>query len=433
MRRGPSLFVRQSDLAPSARGLPHVSAVIGGLLAACWPGGAQAQSWLDGGAALELRRESSARPELRDVTARPEKRRDGTGRFDLRRDGVARPELRRESVARLDLRHDTFAPLDPSAFAQGRRDDVDRDRRDRPDSSAERLDTSSDRSETSRDTSKSSSDKDKDKKPSAPKDLEFAITIPADYTSRAFRATTEDVVARDKPDVHVHPDVALKYSHQFDWFKLSSTAGAGIDRYFEVKDADEDTLFWSGKVQFTDGKQDLFIPYIGYSGIAGFEPGFRRNTDILNDLYTGFKSGIGFKKDGTTIQSSDATDPGQSSVVVDLRVTRRVAQPSRQDNVQLSAEVEYSYVFSKEWSVSVAPKVRLRWYDDPVDDFGTHRRDIRSSLLAKAVWTPEWLTKVLPKAEIDFQFYFLRNYSNIKEDEFVVWELGPQVVLAWKF
>src|SRR5262249_57806728 len=126
---------------------------------------------------------------------------------------------------------------------------------------------SSDQSESSRDTSKSSSDKDKDKdkKSSAPKDLTFEITIPADYTSKAFRATTEQVV-NGKPDVHVHPDVALKYSHQFDWFKLTSNAGAGIDRYFEAKDADEDTLFWGGKLQFTDGKSDLFIPYIGYNG-----------------------------------------------------------------------------------------------------------------------------------------------------------------------
>src|SRR5262245_49603946 len=431
MRRGPSAFIRQSGSEPSARQLSHVALLIGVMLAACSPGDAQAQSWLDGGAALELRRESPARPELRGVAARPEPRRDGAGRFELRRDGAARPELRRESVARLDLRRDTFGPLDLSAFAQGRRDDVDRDRRDRPDSSAERLDTSSERSESSR---QSSSDKDKDKdKSSAPKDLTFEITIPGDYTSRAFRASTEDVVPQDKPDVHIHPDVALKYSHQFDWFKLTSNAGAGIDRYFETKDANEDTLFWAGRLQFIDGKSDLFIPYIGYNGIAGFEPGFRRNTDILNDLYAGFKSGIGFKKDFSTIQASDATDPGQSSVVVDLRVTRRVAQPSRQDNVQVQAEVEFSYVFSKEWSASVAPRVRLRWYDDPVDDFGTHRRDIRSSMLAKLVWTPEWLTKVLPKAEIDFQFFFLRNYSNIKADEFVVWEVGPQVVLAWKF
>src|SRR5262249_34116639 len=266
------------------------------------------------------------RPDMRDVTARPEKRGDGTGRFDLRREGAARPELRRETVARLDLRRDPLNPLDLSAFAQGRREE-DHDRRDRPDSSSERLDTSSDSSEPSRDSSKSSSDKDKDKKPSAPKDLTFEINIPGDYTSRAFRASTEQVVPQDKPDVHVHPDVALKYSHQFDWFKLTSNAGAGIDRYFEAKDADEDTLFWGGKLQFTDGKSCLFIPYLGYNGLPGFEPNFRRNTDILNDLYAGFKSGIGFKKDFTTIQASDATDPGQSSITVDLRVTRRVAQP----------------------------------------------------------------------------------------------------------
>src|SRR5262245_5535559 len=104
MRRGPSVFVRQSGV-PSARQLPHVSLARGALLAVCQPGNAQAQNWLDSGA-FELRRATS--PEMRDDVARSEPRRDGGGRFDLRRDSAKRPEPRRETVAKLDL-HDSLS------------------------------------------------------------------------------------------------------------------------------------------------------------------------------------------------------------------------------------------------------------------------------------------------------------------------------------
>ena len=65
----------------------------------------------------------------------------------------------------------------------------------------------------------------------------------------------------------------------------------------------------------------------------------------------------------------------------------------------------------------------MRWYDDDVD--GQKRRDIRPSVTVKAIWTPEWLTKQIPKAEINFALFFQRNISTIAEEEFTQWELGP--------
>jgi len=202
-------------------------------------------------------------------------------------------------------------------------------------------------------------------------------------------------------------------------------------RYLRTPDADEGTVFWSLKASLTDGRSDVFIPYLHYAGVAGFEPDFSRNTDIANDLSVGFTSGIGFKADGKEIQSSDATDPGNSAIDLDVRLTRRAAEPSNLDFVQIQATLDYQYVFSKEWSITLEPRLRVRWYDDPVD--GQERRDIRPRIMVKAVWTPEWLTKKIKRAEIDFLLYGQRNFSTVKAEEFTQWEVGPSVLLAWKF
>src|SRR5262249_40719276 len=141
----------------------------------------------------------------------------------------------------------TVTPLDLAAFAQSRREDSDS--RDR----------SSERQDAKQQSSKSSDDK----KPSQPKDLELTITLPINYTSNAILASTETVV-NTKPDVHVTPDIALKWSHQYDWVKLSGSVGTNTDRYFQDHDADENTVFWAYKAYLTDGKQDLFVPYFSY-------------------------------------------------------------------------------------------------------------------------------------------------------------------------
>jgi len=353
----------------------------------------------------------------------------GAGLLTAASGNVAQAQSWLDRNARLELRREGPSPLDLSAFAQSRREDGDslRDRSDRLDRSVERQDVSSQESQSSRQSDSTSRDS-KDR-PRQSKDVEVTVTLPVDYTSNAIRASTETVVGRGQADVHFHPDIAAKWSHQYDWAKLTATGGVGFDRYFEVRDADENTMFWSFKMAFTDGKSDLFVPYLSYIGLAGFEPDFSFRTDILNDANVGFTSGIGFDKNGRVIGYKDASKDGESSLQLDLRLTRRMAEPSSQDMVQVMAALEYEYIFNKEWKLNLAPRVRVRWYDD---FHGEKRRDIRPSVIAKAIWTPEWLTQVMPRAEIDFILFYQRNFSNLREEEYVVWELGPTVIFAWK-
>jgi hypothetical protein len=72
----------------------------------------------------------------------------------------------------------------------------------------------------------------------------------------------------------------------------------------------------------------------------------------------------------------------------------------------------------------------MRWYDSFE---GSFRRDYRPSAILQAIWTPDWLTRWVRRAEIDFTVTFLRNISNLPEERFSEWDVGPSVTFAWKF
>ena len=64
---------------------------------------------------------------------------------------------------------------------------------------------------------------------------------------------------------------------------------------------------------------------------------------------------------------------------------------------------------------------------------GEQRHDNRLSAIARAVWTPDWLTRRIKNAEIDFEVAWYKNYSNCSFEQYTVWEVGPSVPLAWHF
>lgn len=134
-----------------------------------------------------------------------------------------------------------------------------------------------------------------------------------------------------------------------------------------------------------------------------------------------YKSAVAFR---------DATEPGDVYVSLDVRGGRRIADPRELGNTFVSATLTLGYFASKELELSISPKLKARWYPDYFGDF---RRDLRPGVLAKAVWTPEWLTRIVPRSEIVLSANFYRNYSNLPDKNYTFWEIGPTLGARWRF
>jgi hypothetical protein len=260
---------------------------------------------------------------------------------------------------------------------------------------------------------------------------DIEINLPFYWTSNAVQTFGEqaNVVGPPKADWHVNPDALLRYTYQFDWVKLSAKLGAGEDRYFQQISLNQDAVYATLKAQFTDGRSDIFVPYIAYTPEVDFLPFFAHWQESLQDFYGGFTSGIGFKG-GKLIRYADAIDPGDWSVLFDVSAGQRLAAPSAFENTFSRVSADIIYVAKPELSFWLTGAYRYRHYPD---FFGDVRHDNRLSAITRAVWTPDWLTRRIKSAEIDFEIAWYKNYSNIASERYTSWELGPSVLLAWHF
>ena len=73
------------------------------------------------------------------------------------------------------------------------------------------------------------------------------MTAPILYTNFAVQTISDELISR-QGDWHFAPDVLLKWTHQFDWVKLTVGADVFVDRYLKQTLASEDAC-WSGTVK----------------------------------------------------------------------------------------------------------------------------------------------------------------------------------------
>jgi hypothetical protein len=257
-------------------------------------------------------------------------------------------------------------------------------------------------------------------------DFELTLTLPFLYSSSVVRSDTDNVVA-DVGDGHADPDFELRWKRQFSHIKLSALAGVTLERYATVREADVDALTASVKAELTDGRSDLFVPYFRYEQTIDFTPVFKERQDTVHDLSFGFTSGIGFTPDWKQTAYGKGKEPGHSSLKLDVEAGRRFADPSDLDRVFVGVGLEFKHTISKQWAVSITPEFNARWY---ADYFGEQRRDYRPSIELIAEWTPDWLTRQLPDAMIEFILLFERNYSNLPDQRYKLYEFGPRIVLS---
>jgi hypothetical protein len=264
------------------------------------------------------------------------------------------------------------------------------------------------------------------------RDFEIALTAPILFTTNALResAVEAGLPPSQKRDWHFTPDLLGRWSHQFSWFKASISLDASVDRFFTQTAQDEDSVFGNVKLALTDGRSDVFVPYIAYAATADFRPNFRTRDDTLHDFAAGLSSAIAYTADWKPIRARDAIDPGNVSIAADLSAGRRLADPSLFENTFVVAAMDLLYVATNDVALGLTPKVRVRWYDN---FGGRFRRDYQLSADLRAVWTPDWLTQLVRRGEFDFTVTFRRRLSNLSGESFTEWEFGPAAVFAWRF
>lgn len=261
--------------------------------------------------------------------------------------------------------------------------------------------------------------------------FDVVLRIPLLLTDNAVSATGEDGQGSGKRgDVHASPDLAVKWGHQFENLELSTALGVATDRFLSETDQNEDTIYASAKLAFTDGQSDGWAPYVAYALAVDMRPTFAETDDVLHTFAIGVSQDISIDASGQRIRARDAAEPGGSSIGFDISGGRRLSDPKELDNLFIQGLIDYSYSTGPNWTLGFTPKVRVRWYDD---FFGEDRRDIRFTAMFYATWTPAWLTRLNPSAELDFSLAFLRNYSTVSEESFSQWEAGPTLGLSWSF
>lgn len=270
---------------------------------------------------------------------------------------------------------------------------------------------------------------------STEKDFTIGVELPAAYSTSAVSASKESVV-EDRPDRHVTPQAYLKWTHQYDGFKASAEIGASIDHYFKSSDANLDDLYSSFKIAKTDGKWEYFVPYASISSEMYFLPTFNRPDITYHDAVIGFYSSLAWRDRDlipyidSLIPYSDASEPGDVSIRFDARLGRRMSDTTSYQNTFVQGRITGAYVISSNWRVEASSSIRARWYEDY---HGERRTDLRPSATVGLIWSPEWLKQLVKRSELSFNVEFYRNYSNIAEKNYSLWEIGPTLSLRTKF
>jgi hypothetical protein len=150
----------------------------------------------------------------------------------------------------------------------------------------------------------------------------------------------------------------------------------------------------------------------------------------------GFYSGVAWRNQSRLpyrddlIPYSDASKGGDVSMYLDVRLGRRMSDTTSYQNTFAQAKLTGAYFISDNSRVEATAGIRGRWYEDYHSE---KRTDYRPSVGVALYWSPDWLTKLVKRSEISLNFDFYRNFSNISEKNYTLWEVGPTLSLRTKF
>jgi len=165
-------------------------------------------------------------------------------------------------------------------------------------------------------------------------------------------------------------------------------------------------------------------------GGMDFTPLYRTRQDTLHTLSAGVRTGFGLTGSGSVIARPDAVQPGQTATWIEVQAGKRFANPADLNATFVQVKGETQYTITPALQFTLAPTVRYRHYDLY---YGSQRQDLFLHTEGTLGWTPSWLTRLNPDAELDLVVYYERNLSTYSSARYANWTGGPQIVLGWKF
>ncbi|HKM62369.1 MAG TPA: hypothetical protein VJY39_07740 [Acidisphaera sp.] len=260
--------------------------------------------------------------------------------------------------------------------------------------------------------------------------VRVTLTLPFFGTSNAVSDSANVTNMGAGPDADLAPDLQVDWARQFGPVRLTTILDTTAERFPRHPSESSDSIFGSIRLALTDGVSERFVPFVLYRAGMDFTPLLATRQDTLQYLAAGVRTGFGLTAAGAMIGRRDADKPGQTAIWLEAQAGRRFANPADLDLVYAQIKGEVQYTVSPTVQLTLAPTVRGRHYDLY---YGSPRQDLFLELEGTVAWTPSWLTKVNPDAELDFVVTFDRNLSTYSSARYVSWTGGPQIMLGWKF
>jgi hypothetical protein len=213
--------------------------------------------------------------------------------------------------------------------------------------------------------------------------------------------------------------------------RLSVKVRADTDRYTNAPQAAEDEASGSFKASYYDaGNDQAWAPFFSYKGVAIFDPTFSNRSETKNDLALGFDKLFNLDG-GFQMLPASARSRGAAawSLGVSSFVQRRLRTPGP-NSTALYVVPSASYVLCEDWSVSLFVNVRERWFDSGTAPTMTaSRRDFEIEPISTIAYAPK-----LPGApQIALQVGFERRSSNLPNQSWSQWTMGPVLSANWRF
>jgi hypothetical protein len=289
-------------------------------------------------------------------------------------------------------------------------------------------------------------------------DFKFQLTAPVFYNSNPDAAT-----AGGSPTIEGNPDLLLKWQKGFgtggtQW-NLTGSYDAAIDRFGRAMNANGDATTVNTSLQFAgDAYDQNFKPSLGFSETLDFAPTFSRASSSFHDVTLSLDKPFNFnyqRKRFNGIQIADTSAETVWSIDLAGSLARRIGDMSTASRyiIRVSPSLTYNPSIDRppkmidgaaaQWSLSLGCTA-ARLISDELE--GVSRRDWYLQPLLTVTFTPplSWFAGAKKDAQsrsqqafgmptATLQIAYTKLSSNVAAAAFQQWQLGPELVLQWKF
>jgi hypothetical protein len=248
-----------------------------------------------------------------------------------------------------------------------------------------------------------------------------------------FNTNAKEVQSGEPAALEGDPEVELGWAKSLTSMplKLSVKLRADTDRYANVSSADEDEISGSFKASYYDPRNDqAWAPFVSYKSAALYDPTFSPWAETKHDFALGLEKFFNFDAEPQLLPASGRSRGAAVwSFGVSFSVQRRQRTPGP-SSTAVYVVPSVSYVPGKDWSVSLFFNTRQRWFDSVASPVTTmSRRDFE----IEPILTVAYNSKLPGAPQIALQASLERRSSNLPDQSWNQWTVGPVLTANWRF